>query len=65
MYIDKDRNEHFSIMEMKKEEISELGVILREFESLIQESQTTNDRTKARMVLASTKLRFQIIDAVK
>ena len=65
MYIDKDTNGNFSIMEMTRAEMSDLGAMLREFEYLTQQSNTWNDKLKARMVMASAKWRFAIIDALK
>ena len=65
MYIDKDKQSNFSIMELTREDIAELASILREFEYLIHKSDSVNDKTKGRMTMFSAKLRFQIIDILK
>lgn len=65
MYIDKDNQGYFSLMKITREEIEEFAAILREFEYLIQKSDTVALKTKGQMVLLSSKLRFQIIDAVR
>jgi len=65
MYIDKDSQGKYSIIDISKMEIGELGAILREFECLIYKSEFTTESAKAAMILNSSKLRFLIIDALK
>ena len=70
MYIDRDKNGKFSIMEMTREDISDLGAMLWEFEYLIQQGMNSKGacplvREKARMVMSSAMLRFKISDALK
>ena len=64
MYIDKDRSEKISIMELSREDTRDIGVILLEFERLIGGA-NISDGDKARLSMLSAKIRFQIIDVLK
>ena len=63
MYIDKDRNEKISIMDLSLEDIRDMGSILLEFERLIS-AVDISDSEKARLSMLSAKIRFQIIDVL-
>jgi hypothetical protein len=52
-------------MDIRREELVKLSVILREFEYLIQSGNSTiGDSEKGNLVLFSANIRFKIIDAL-
>jgi hypothetical protein len=63
MYTEKDGSGKISIMEISKEDANDIGAILFEFEYLVRKGDMS-EKEQARLVMFSTKLRFQLIDAL-
>ena len=64
MHVDKDSKGNVSMMELTPEETKDLGAILFEFQYLVGNA-FLSDSEKARLLMLSQKIRFQIIDVLK
>jgi hypothetical protein len=65
MYTDKDKQGNISIMGLTNAEAKDFASLLFEFDHLVKNYSSLPERERARLLLFSSRLRFQIIDSLK